>query len=116
VTPQAVRSGNTITFTPNIAGIQAGKTAKLHIWLSDNLFLQNAGMLLAPPPGCTFDASASLQLAFVCNLTASTSLADFDVTRAMSADKGTVTFFIEAITTVDSNSNNNTVAIKLADL
>jgi len=116
VTPQGSRSGNDIHFTTTVDGVQQGKTARLHIWLSDDLFVGNAGLLLAPPKGCTFDKSSSLQLAFVCDVTPTTKVGAFDVTRAMGNDKGTVTFFVEPVTPVDSNEKNNTVAVNLAHL
>jgi len=116
VAPHPTRAGNTITFRPDISGIQAGRTATLRIWFSDNLFVPNAGLLLDPPAGCKVDASSSFQIAFVCALTPSTKVGAFEATWAMDNDKGTVTFFVDPGTTVDSNQKNNTVAVDLGNV
>jgi len=116
VAPHPSRAGNTISFAPAISGIQAGRTATLHIFFSNNLFAPNAGLLLDPPAGCKVDASSSLQIAFVCNLTSSSKVGAFEVTWAMDNDKGTVTFFVDPGTTVDSNQKNNTVAVDLGNV
>ena len=116
VAPHGDRSGNTVTITTDVSGIQAGRTARLHIWLSDDLFIPNATLLLDPPAGCHVDSASSFQIAFVCDLTDSSNVGAFEVVRSMNSKKGLVTFLIEPGTTVDKNERNNTAEVDLGAL